>query len=219
MFADELDDLGLQELVDAFVRQFGGQFKHFKNVLEQTLGKAQTAKLGLMKFTVDEQKFLSMAQADAATNITDVVDRMGESIRKKTLLGIGGLTPKSLAVAIADEVGKTPGVAKSEATTAISSFYRQVADTSFEKIEEDDNWEVRYRYVGPPALDPLIRPFCKHLMMQSFAGRTWTHDEIDAMDNDQLDDVFVTGGGYNCRHQWIIAELKPAKPAKKKAEK
>jgi hypothetical protein len=43
-----------------------------------------------------------------------------------------------------------------------------------------------------------VRPFChQHL------GKVFTRDEIDALDNKQLPNPFLTGGGYNCRHQFI----------------
>jgi hypothetical protein len=207
LFDEELDSLGLQHLVDAFVEQFGGQYKYFRQVLDLTLGADRAKKLDL---TLDkgDQQFLGMFQADAATSIQAAVAGAGQIAQQKALMGIGGLTSKSLATTLAEQVSKSGGVAKSEAATAISSFYRQLADLQFQKIEEDEGWEISYKYVGPPATDILIRPFCRHLMVETRAGTTWTRPEINAMDNDQLDNVFVTGGGYNCRHQWIFADMK-----------
>jgi hypothetical protein len=52
-----------------------------------------------------------------------------------------------------------------------------------------------YGYVGP--VDGVVRPFClEHL------GKVYTKAEIDALDNGQLPNPFLTGGGYNCRHLW-----------------
>jgi hypothetical protein len=209
MMLEELDTLGLGELTDAFVSQFGGQFQFFKDVLNETLGKEQTAKLGLDKLTTDDKSFLSITQMDAADNIEGVLYRMADNMRRKALAGIGGLTTGGLASLISEEVSKTPALAKTEAATATSSFYRTLADLSFRKIEEDQNWTIRYRYVGPPAKDPLIRQFCEHLMERSSRGSSWTREQIDMMDNEQLDNVFVTGGGYNCRHQWIVDGMRP----------
>jgi len=61
-----------------------------------------------------------------------------------------------------------------------------------------------YVYVGP--VDAVVRPFClQHV------GRVYTRAEIDALDNGQLPNVFVTGGGYNCRHLWApISRFDPA---------
>jgi len=52
-----------------------------------------------------------------------------------------------------------------------------------------------YGYVGP--VDSIIRPFClEHI------GKVYTKAEIDALDNGQIPNPFLTGGGYNCRHLW-----------------
>ncbi|WP_291981922.1 hypothetical protein [Luteitalea sp.] len=61
-----------------------------------------------------------------------------------------------------------------------------------------------YVFVGP--VDEVIRPFClRHV------GRVYTRAEIDALDNGQLPNTFVTGGGYNCRHLWApISRFDPA---------
>jgi hypothetical protein len=53
-----------------------------------------------------------------------------------------------------------------------------------------------FKYIGPPAM----RPFCQALLA---AGKTYTLAEIEAMNNGQGLDVFSSGGGYNCQHQWI----------------
>lgn len=51
-------------------------------------------------------------------------------------------------------------------------------------------------YAGPA--DAIVRPFCRlHL------GKVYTRAEIDALDNGQLGNVFLTAGGYNCRHLWM----------------
>jgi hypothetical protein len=38
---------------------------------------------------------------------------------------------------------------------------------------------------------------------EEHVGKVYTRAEIDAMDNGQIDNVFLTGGGYNCRHVWM----------------
>lgn len=53
-----------------------------------------------------------------------------------------------------------------------------------------------YWYSGPA--DGLVRPFCREHL-----GKVYTKAEIDALDNGQLGNVFLTAGGYNCRHLWM----------------
>jgi hypothetical protein len=72
--------------------------------------------------------------------------------------------------------------------TTVSIFGRQVEAM---KAGPDDV----YAYVGP--IDTKLRPFCR-----AHVGKVYTRDEIDALDNGQLPNTFLTGGGYNCRHVW-----------------
>jgi hypothetical protein len=70
--------------------------------------------------------------------------------------------------------------------TTVSVFGRQVEHM---KSRPDDV----FVYVGP--LDRVTRPFCRE-----HVGKVYTREEIDALDNKHLPNVFLTGGGYNCRH-------------------
>lgn len=42
-----------------------------------------------------------------------------------------------------------------------------------------------------------MRPFC-----ETWIGKVRTREAIAEIDNEQLPDSLVTGGGYNCRHRW-----------------
>jgi hypothetical protein len=64
-----------------------------------------------------------------------------------------------------------------------------------EALKAGDDPETRYAYLGP--VDTKVRPFCRQ-----HVGKVYTRAEIDALDNGQLNNVFLTGGGYNCRHVW-----------------
>jgi len=82
--------------------------------------------------------------------------------------------------------------------TTVSVFGRQVEAL---KAREGDV----YVYLGPA--DTKLRPFC-----HEHVGKVYTRDEIDALNNGQLPNVFLTGGGYNCRHVWTavskVSELR-----------
>ena len=52
-----------------------------------------------------------------------------------------------------------------------------------------------FEYFGP--VDTVTRDFCR-----ARAGRVYTRDEIDRMDNGHSPDVMQTGGGHRCRHHW-----------------
>lgn len=81
--------------------------------------------------------------------------------------------------------------------TQVSIFGRQV-----EALKSADlPAEQPFLFAGP--VDGKNRDFCFDLV-----GQVLTRDRIDALDNGQLPNVFLTAGGYNCRHQFIAVESK-----------
>jgi hypothetical protein len=74
--------------------------------------------------------------------------------------------------------------------TAVSVFGRQV-----EAEQAGDDARTPFAYMGP--VDAKTRDFCL-----GHVGRVYTRAEIDQLDNGQISNVFLTGGGYNCRHVW-----------------
>lgn len=196
----ELDTLGLDKLTRVFVGRFNGQVGWFKKVLDQTLGEVSAAKV--LNFTRTDQRNLAILQQSAAQQIEETVTAAAQRARYAALLSVGGASPSDLTNTISDALGRSVGQAKGDAATAISTFYRTVADLGYQNIEGDGT-VLRFKYVGPPAADPVIRPFCKRLMTEAAAGTTWTRAEIASMDNGQMPNVFISGGGHNCRHQFI----------------
>lgn len=74
--------------------------------------------------------------------------------------------------------------------TSVSIYGRQV-----EGAAAGDEPETVFAYMGP--VDAKTRDFCLERV-----GKVFTRAEIDEMDNEQIANVFLTGGGYNCRHVW-----------------
>ncbi len=81
--------------------------------------------------------------------------------------------------------------------TQVSIFTRTVEDVATKQLGQDQP----YLYVGPA--DEVARPFCL-----KYVGQVLTREQIDQLDNGQLPNVFITGGGYNCRHSWLAVESK-----------
>ena len=79
--------------------------------------------------------------------------------------------------------------------TSVSILGRQV-----EAVQTEDLGDAQpFLFSGP--IDDVTRPFCLERV-----GRVYTRAEIDDMDNGQLPNPFLTGGGYNCRHSWLAVE-------------
>lgn len=100
-------------------------------------------------------------------------------------------------------------------TNRILDVLAQVTDTEFNKVQTlfdtqasiygrqieaiaTDNLgpEQAYLYTGP--VDGRTRDWCLVRV-----GKVYTRAEIEEMDNNQLPNPFLTGGGYNCRHSFL----------------
>jgi hypothetical protein len=90
---------------------------------------------------------------------------------------------------LADAIDVETKAAATLYDTAVNVFGRQVEAL---KAAPGDV----FAFMGPA--DVKTRPFCRGIV-----GKVFTRAEIDTMDNGQLPNVFLTGGGFNCRHQFI----------------
>ena len=79
--------------------------------------------------------------------------------------------------------------------TQVSIFGRQVEDLRSQKLPPDQP----YLYSGP--IDGRTREWCLQRV-----GKIYTRDEIDRMDNGQIPNVFLSAGGYRCRHSFLAVE-------------
>ncbi len=203
-FGAAMRKAGYDELRAELAKGFGGQFQYFEAVLD-VLGEAP------VRWDA-RQRALFVGQQEAVLGTLEgIIQNVASVARQQALFSIGGLDVDRLAEIITIQTGKTIGQSTAVADTAQAAFYRTIADEGFRKIEDrrgKDAPSVTYRYYGPD--DKLNRPFCRHILdAQQDKQRQWTRAEIEAMDNGQLPNPFVTGGGYRCRHWWILAVAVP----------
>lgn len=118
----------------------------------------------------------------------DVVTR---AVNQAVLRGTFGNKPvRKLVDDVARQLDLADGRVRTLYDTSVSIYGRQV-----EAVAAGDDPETRFAFIGP--VDRKTRDFCKQ-----HVGKVYTRAEIDALDNGQIDNVFLTGGGYNCRHVW-----------------
>ena len=202
MFQNALDKAGYQDAVKRYVMKFDGQFEFFQDTLDR-LGK-QIGKDLKLDFGKRDLALFTQQKVGAVKLIDAVVDTVASSAERQAMLAVGGMKLSALIDAIVEKVDTTVGQATTLADTALSTYYRTIQDRGFRIIERSlpEGVGLQYKYGGPS--DVFVRPFCRLLLMETAAGATWTRAEIDDMDNGQLPNVFLTGGGYNCRHQWLV---------------
>lgn len=191
---------GFDELMGELAGSFNGQFSTFAEVLE-AIDEAP------VRFGSRERALFAAQQESVTDTLLGLVRNAAEIARQQALFSVGGLDLGQLTEILARQTGKSIPQAAAVADTAQSTFYRTIADQGFRKIEKARGGPLRYKYYGPD--DKLNRPFCRHLLAAQDEGKTYTRADIAAMDNRQLPNVFLTGGGYRCRHQWIVAKAVP----------
>ncbi len=109
---------------------------------------------------------------------------------------VGGMLSNRDTDGLVDEVGNLVDVTLPQARTlydtAVSSHVRQVHQLGIRPSDSD-----RFIYQGPN--DTETRPFCAGLV-----NEVMTRAEVDDLDNGQLPNSLLSGGGYNCRHIWFF---------------
>jgi hypothetical protein len=131
--------------------------------------------------------------------------QVGEDIAvqlwRVTLDGVLGTRPvMDLVDDIADMLDISAKRARTVYDTVVATYSRQVG-----LIGSSGEPDEAFLYVGPD--DEKTRDFCADRVDQVFSRAA-----IDAMDNGQLPQPLITGGGFNCRHAFkrvsaIDAEL------------
>lgn len=102
---------------------------------------------------------------------------------------------KDIVRELARTLDRSEGQIRSLFDTQVSIFARQVESVATGDLGPDQP----YLYVGP--MDNDTRDFCRKRV-----GKVFTRRQIDRMDNGQLPNVLLTGGGFQCRHTWIAVE-------------
>lgn len=128
--------------------------------------------------------------------LLEVPDAVLRRVEQTLLRGIVGAQDRAeLLNELIEDLELTLPQVRTIYDTALSEFSR-IAVVSTTPGRADD----AFLYEGP--IDGLTRPFCVERV-----GKVFSRAAIDEMDNGQLDNTLITGGGYNCRHTWIpVAE-------------
>lgn len=122
-------------------------------------------------------------------DLFDLGESVARQLQRVALDGTLGLRPVSRLVRdVALTLERSERQARTIVDTAVSTFSRQM-----EQLDATGEPDELFVYVGP--IDEKMRPFCRELV-----GKVRTRAAIDKLDNEQLANVLLTGGGYNCRH-------------------
>lgn len=200
-FLREMRAAGFSDLVDTYVKSFNGQFQFFDDVLAKLGGSI--GKDFRVKFGVRDENYFVAQQISIMHTIEDVAVSVAADAQRAALFSINGLRLSEVISEVAEQLEKTVSEATTIADTGISMFHRVIFDRGMRIVENDlpSVILVRYKYAGPD--DVLKRPKCRLWLDKTIAGKLWTREEIDSLDNGQIPGVFQSCGGWNCRDQWL----------------
>ena len=116
---------------------------------------------------------------------------MGNIIKKEIVKGaIAGSTEKGIFDAIQQQAGLSGKQMETLVTTGLNDYSRSVSKVMIDQLSD----KQQYRYVG--AIDDRTRDVC----LDMWGSGNLTKEQIESRFGAS---VFISGGGYNCRHQWI----------------
>ena len=199
IFLEEMDRAGYQHLLDELVSQFPGQLPYFQQTLE-TLSAAMKEPLPVVEFGPrDIHAFAAQAEL-SKDGIAAAMESIAARAKNRVMLSIGGSTLSDLTAAFAGAVSRPMPEVVGLAETATATYYRVIADRGYQILDQQTPGKMKYSYEGP--LDKLTRPFCSKLLR---THRVFTRAQIDQMDNGQIPNVWISCGGWRCRHQWVLS--------------
>jgi len=204
VFVREMNAQGYESLVNAFIGEFPG-FLPYLNETLQSLSDQMKNPLPISKLTAADNSILASLQANATTSLEMAMEGVANSAVQSVLMSVGGLRFGDLVEMLTEKLGIAVGRAKTLADSSMAVWFRTATDRAFQAIEKGlPEQEQRYRYTAGPD-DEVTRRFCRQMIALTNAGKTWTRDQIGELSNGQLPAVFITCGGWNCRHAWLLA--------------
>jgi hypothetical protein len=206
---ESLQRAGYDQVIEEFVKTFPGQLPFITQMLEWISARL---KVPLdMELTRRDRAALNAVQATTWENLRTVVDATAAQAKRRALMSVGALEFRDLVEFVSGAFNRTVAEATTLAATSQSMFFRTAASRAYDLVQDRVGEKLKFKYEGPR--DKLTRPFCER-MLDRTRENGLTREEIEQLDNGQLPNPFITGGGYNCRHQWVPMPLETKPKAK-----
>lgn len=142
-----------------------------------------------LRFAPADVAALEAWRALRLADLLDLGTTTARAVQRAALDGLLGLRPLAALVGdLADVLDLSTRQARTIYDTAVTVYSRQL-----DLMGASGAADELFFFAGP--VDEVLRPFCR-----ARVGKVFTRAAIEAMDNGQLPDVLLTGGGYNCRH-------------------
>jgi hypothetical protein len=198
-FVTELGAAGFDTAVNSFLYSWPRVLPLFQDTLNEIFSSFSGPKPQPMTMDFAAAAELSKTAVRTKAELSDAVADLAQTAQSKALFSRGITTMSDLTNTLVRHTGQSIPQAETLAATGLTKYYRQVGKLTYDAIEDGPLGPQRYIYMGPN--DVMTRPFCKDLLRHNHPR---TMEEIKNLDNGQLPNPFISGGGYNCRHQWVM---------------
>lgn len=194
---DALAEASVQAGLDQALARLAARSETYRRAVAFATSGRRRALAATLRSVVEVGQFDLIAHGDA----------LADALWRVLLRGSLGATPPDVLIGqLADVLDGQRARAATIYDTSLSIVQRVSVQTVSHAVDLplQTGEAPLYAYIGP--VDAIVRPFCREHL-----GKVYTQEEIEAMDNGQLPNPFVTGGGYNCRHLWApLSALDPA---------
>ena len=148
-------------------------------------------------FSAVSEQTLQTLKNYSTGSLLNQLDNMAQIIKKEVVNGIISGSPVQTVVdAVRGQGSLSRRQLQTLIATSMNEYSRSVTKVMIDKMPAN----TKYQYIGP--LDGKTRPECLEMM----AAGNLTKAEIEALETSlNLSNVFISGGGYNCRHKWETA--------------
>lgn len=152
--------------------------------------RSKIAQAGARLGTVSPARLKTLAEL-FRQDLLGVGQQMAHQVWRSSVLALYTNRPAAEIVGhLAKAIEKSRAQAQTLFDTQVSVIGREIV------AAEETTPDQAFLYVGP--VDGRTREWCLERV-----GKVYTRDAIDAMDNGALPNVFITAGGYACRHSWM----------------
>lgn len=180
----ELAARGVGDLIQGAVDDMGDLAK-YRGIGQTTVRRVEAA-TAWSAGNLEAFRTLKLAE------LADIPDTVVRQVERVILNGIVSAQSRSTLInELTDLLDTSLPKATTLYDTALSEYSRLVVTATARGTSDE-----AFLFDGP--IDAKLRPFCAERV-----GKVFTRAEIDAMDNGQLPNTLISGGGYNCRHTWI----------------
>lgn len=205
IFLDRLEKEGWFLAVEALTAQLAipgtqqRQAVFFADTLK-AVNQGLKKPLPMPDWRADDRRYFESRRITTSQALNYEVERIAKSATNRVLLNSGAVSFSELMTVLTTTIGRGFGNLDSLAATALSTHYRTLHDRSFTLIEEQADVKLKLVYSGPK--DRLNRPFCRRILEDN---EPRTRAEVNKLRAPGGLPVLTAGGGYNCRHVWIMA--------------